>query len=264
MADYGSLSSPTDKYRKPTSSIFTSPRLFTSFSSKGFTDTESVMSPTSILDTKPFSALKTPFWSDTRTNTPRTPKPENKSHRDKLDSRGVVLGLVDALTDEKSDPKISKPETRMILFGSQLKIQIPPLPPSVISPNVDPPMSPGDFGIKTRNSQLGSFSPLLSPSSLKKSPFTSSNSGLENSNSLWLGLLMFSPFHHIPWWFGLLLLISCALMALIKSDLTRSDLSRLDLALATEEKVVSEVEKGISAVVVAVTEVENGVLINHV
>lgn len=93
----------------------------------------------------------------------------------------MVLGLVDALTDEISDPKLSKPESQMVLFGSQLKIQIPPLLLSGLSAAADSPMSPGDFGIKIRNSQLGSFSPLLSPSN--KSPFGSSNSGLENSNS---------------------------------------------------------------------------------
>uniref|UniRef100_A0A5B6ZW98 FLZ-type domain-containing protein n=1 Tax=Davidia involucrata TaxID=16924 RepID=A0A5B6ZW98_DAVIN len=180
MADYGSIQSPTDKYRRPASSLFSSPRLFTGIASKGFTDTESVMSPTSILDSKPFSAFKNPFWSDTLT--PKTPKPENKNHWDKLDSRGIGLGIVDALIDEKSDSKQSKPESRMVLFGSQLKIQIPPLPPSVLSP-AESPKSPADFGIKTRNSQLGPFSPALSPSSSKKSAFSSANSGLENPNS---------------------------------------------------------------------------------
>ncbi|CAK9160692.1 unnamed protein product [Ilex paraguariensis] len=180
MADYGSVQSPTDKPRKPTPSFFSSPRLFTNFTSKAFTDTESVvMSPTSTLDTKPFSAFKNPFWPDI--HTPKSPKPESKSHFDKLDSRGVGLGLVDVLTDEKSDPKLSKPESRMIVFGSQLKIQIPPLPPSVLNPT-DSPKSSGDFGIKTRNSLLGSFSPGLSPCSVKKSPFGSSNSGIENSS----------------------------------------------------------------------------------
>ena len=113
---------------------------------------------------------------------PKSPKPENKIHWDKLDSRGVVLGLVDVLTDDKSDPKLSKPESRMVLFGSQLKIQIPPLSQSILPP-ADSPKSPGDFGMKTRNSHLCSFSLGLSSTSMKKSPFGSSNSGIENSNS---------------------------------------------------------------------------------
>lgn len=189
MADYNSLQSPTEKYGRPSSSFFGSPRLFTGFTSKGFTskgftETESIMSPTSILDSKPFSAFKTPFWSD-NTKTAKSPKPETKPHWDKLDSRGIGLVLVDALIDEKSDSKISRPRSRMVLFGSQLKIQIPPLPPSVISP-ADSAVSPGDFGIKTRNSQLGCFAPGLSPSSGKKSPLGCSNSGQENLNSPWV------------------------------------------------------------------------------
>ncbi|GFY85054.1 mediator of aba-regulated dormancy protein [Actinidia rufa] len=164
MADYGSLPSPNDKYTKPTSSIFSSPRLFTAFASKSFTDrTESVMSPTSILDTKPFSASRNPFWSDPQTT--KSPKPDIRTHWDSLDSGKVGLGIVDHLFDEKSGPKLSKPESRMVLFGSQLKIQIPPLPPSGLSP-AESPKSPADFGIKT-----------------KKSPFGSANSCLTNPNS---------------------------------------------------------------------------------
>ena len=188
MADYGSLPSPTDRFSKPTSSIFCSPRLFTGFTSKNFTDTESVLSPTSILDHKPFSALRNPFFSD-KPNTINPPKPEIRSHWDKLDSRGVGLGIVDELTDEMSETYVSKPRTRMVLFGSQLKIQIPPLRPSV----AESVKSPAVFGIKTKNSlfvssnsglensnsQLG----FVSPSSEKKPPFGSENSAHENPNS---------------------------------------------------------------------------------
>ncbi|CAI9118440.1 OLC1v1020012C1 [Oldenlandia corymbosa var. corymbosa] len=180
MADYGTLSSPRDNPKKPISSLFSSPRLFTGFASKGLTDSESLMSPTSILDGKPFSAIRSPFWSDS--TTPRSYKPENKLHLEKLDSRSVGLGLVDALTDDNYDSKVSKPESRMVVFGSQLKIQIPTLPPSVVSP-VQSPNSPPDFGIKTRNSQVGLLSPGLSlPSPAKKSPFSSSNNGLLESS----------------------------------------------------------------------------------
>ncbi|KAK9287947.1 hypothetical protein L1049_016392 [Liquidambar formosana] len=180
MGEYGSLPSPTDKQTRHTSSFFSSPRSFTGFASKGFFETDSVMSPTSILDTKPFSSLRSSFWSDS--NTPKPLEPEHRRHWEKLDSRGVGLGIVDVLSDEKSDDNLSKPESRMVLFGSQLKIQIPPLPPSVLSP-AESPKSPVDFGIKTRNFQLGTFSPGLSPSSVKKSAFGSSNSGLETPNS---------------------------------------------------------------------------------
>ncbi|GFZ22028.1 NAD(P)H-quinone oxidoreductase subunit, putative [Actinidia rufa] len=147
MADYGSLPSPTDRFSKPISSIFGSPRLFTGFASKNFIDTESVLSPTSILDHKSFSALRNSFFSD-KPNTIKTP-----SHWDKLDSRGVGLGIVDELTNEMSEPNVSKPRTRMVLFGSQLKIQIPPLHPSV----AESPKSQASFGIKTADSLFGFF-----------------------------------------------------------------------------------------------------------
>ncbi|XP_060180365.1 FCS-Like Zinc finger 8 isoform X2 [Lycium barbarum] len=137
MADYNSLPSQTDNTRKTCSSFFGSPRLFTS---KGFPDTESIMSPTSILDTKPFSAFRNPFWSDLNSNTPKSPKPESRVHC----SKGVCLGLVDALIDEKSDSKELNPVSRMVVLGSQLKIQIPTLPPPFNSPTDSPP-SPGAF-----------------------------------------------------------------------------------------------------------------------
>ncbi|KAL3828779.1 hypothetical protein ACJIZ3_017581 [Penstemon smallii] len=167
MADSGSLQSPKNNYRQPSSSFFSSPRLFTGIVSKVSNETESIMSsPTSILDPKPFSALKNPFWSHTN-----TPKPENKSLLEKLEQKGVGLGLVGALIE--SDSNLSKPDSRMVLFGSQLKIQVP----SVLSTN-ESPKSPSDFGIKTRNSHIGSFSPRLCPSPVKKSPFSSLNSGV--------------------------------------------------------------------------------------
>jgi hypothetical protein len=180
MADFSPLPSPTDKYRKPTSSLFISTRLFTNFTQKSFSETDSVMSPTSTLDSKPFSGLRNPFWSET--NTPRNPEPEIKRHWDNLDSKGIGLAIVDALNEEKTDSKPSNPESRMVLFGSNLKIQIPPPPSSVLSP-AESPKSPADFGTKTRSSQLGSFSSGLSQSPAKKSAFGSANSGMETPNS---------------------------------------------------------------------------------
>eukprot|EP00268_Persea_americana_P028893 TRINITY_DN2800_c1_g1_i1.p1 TRINITY_DN2800_c1_g1~~TRINITY_DN2800_c1_g1_i1.p1 ORF type:complete len:325 (-),score=65.01 TRINITY_DN2800_c1_g1_i1:761-1735(-) len=176
MSDHTPISSPTDKYRKPTSSFFSSPRLFTTFSAKGFSDSEAVMSPTSTLDSKPFSGIGSTFWSD---KTPKSPKPtvDHRNHWEKIDSRGVGLGIVDALIDD-NDKKFSKPDSRMVLFGSQLKIQIPPLPPSASSLGGSPG-SPSDFGIKTRNSLSGPFSPAVSPCPGLKTPSGSMNSGPE-------------------------------------------------------------------------------------
>lgn len=116
------------------------------------------MSPTSILD-----SFKNSFRSDS--GTPKIPEPETQH---KLGSRGVSLGIVDVLRDDDSGFNPLKPETRMIKSGSQLKIQIPPLCPSVPSS----PKSPPEFGIKTRNSQLG----LFSSSPAKKSGFGSTDS----------------------------------------------------------------------------------------
>lgn len=177
MADFSTILSPTNKYRKPSSF----PRLFTGFTFKNFSETaEAVMSPTSILDSKPFSGLKNPFLPDLPT--PKTPESETRRTWDKLDSKGIGLGIVDALNDDKTDPNFSKPESRMILFGSQLKIQVPPLPPPFHSPT-ESPKSPADFGIKTRNSQLGSFSSGFSHSPAKKSACSSANSGMDTPNS---------------------------------------------------------------------------------
>ncbi|OVA05430.1 Protein of unknown function DUF581 [Macleaya cordata] len=169
MADNVYLPSPKDKYIKPTTSPFTlSPRLFTGLSSNGFSESDSVNSPTSILDNKHFSNLGNPFWSDKNTTT--------KSWEKKLDS-GVGLGIIDALIDEKPNQKFSNPSSRMVLFGSQLKIQIPPLPSSIESPK-----SQTDFGINTRTPKLGSQ--VSSPSSTMKSPF-----GPENSPMVFTGCL---------------------------------------------------------------------------
>lgn len=174
MADYGALASPIEDHRKPSSSIFSSPRLFTAFATKGLTDSESLMSPTSILDSKPFSAFKSPFGSDPASC--RSPKGECRAYWEKLDSRGVGLGILDALSEDKSDTaKLLKPESpKIVLFGPQFKIQIPSLPPSDSA--TDSPKSPADFGVKTKL-------PGLSPSCEMKPPFGNTNSGLENSGS---------------------------------------------------------------------------------
>ncbi|WCJ23804.1 hypothetical protein M5689_005808 [Euphorbia peplus] len=145
MADISSISSLT---QKPTSF----PRLFT-FKNYSETSDSMMNSPTSILDTKPFFPLKNPFFSDPNS----TPKSPDTNPKRTWDNKGIGLAILDALQDEENmnNPytKLSKPESRtMVLFGSQLKIQVPPYSPS------ESPKSPADFGIKTRNSQLGSSS----------------------------------------------------------------------------------------------------------
>uniref|UniRef100_A0A1D1ZEF5 Zinc finger MYM-type protein 6 n=2 Tax=Anthurium amnicola TaxID=1678845 RepID=A0A1D1ZEF5_9ARAE len=167
MSDYPPLPSPSAKCNKPTpSSLFPSPRLFLgSFTGKGFSDSEAVVSPTSILETKHFSATGVSF-SDRNSRKPPVdatvhPSLENKHcHWENGELRGVGLGIVDALNDENNQ-KLPKVESRKVFFGSQLKIQIPPLFPNSISPtsSVESANSPIEFGIKTKNSLLGSLSP---------------------------------------------------------------------------------------------------------
>jgi hypothetical protein len=164
--------------KKVTSSFFNS--------SKGFHETETtMMSPTSILDNKPFSVFKkNPFWSET--NNSKT-QHEHKRCWDKLESKVVGLGLVDVLVDEKNNEVNSKSENRTVLFGSQLKIQIPPFLPTsstFSSSSESSPLSRGEFSIKTRNSHLGFSSGSFSLSPVGKSSSGGcANSVLETSNS---------------------------------------------------------------------------------
>ncbi|CAA7018984.1 unnamed protein product [Microthlaspi erraticum] len=112
------------------------PRLFTAFSSfKSFTENDAVASPTSILDTKPFSVLKNPFGSES----PKTHEPEMT--RLKLEPKRIGLAIVDSLIQE--EPVFSRPRSGPIIFGSQLRIRVP-----------DSPRSSSDFGTKTRNSPV--------------------------------------------------------------------------------------------------------------
>nr|XP_009413888.1 PREDICTED: protein MARD1-like isoform X2 [Musa acuminata subsp. malaccensis] len=176
MSDPYSLSSSSgNSHNKPTaSSLFPSPSLFRSFSSKSFSDHEAaMMSPTSILETKHLSSFGNLLHSDTL---PKNPPLENasaaatdtvtESKHHPWDSSGqepIGLGIVDALTDDKA-MQSSNPQRRMVLFGSQLKIQIPSVCSSSGSPparSMELPSSPIEFGIKNKDSQLALFSPVL-------------------------------------------------------------------------------------------------------
>ncbi|KAK7308034.1 hypothetical protein VNO77_41625 [Canavalia gladiata] len=175
MAVSSSSPSIAEKFKKPISSFFSSPRLLANFTSKVLCEAESMMSPTSILDSKPFSGFRNPFWSEA--NSPRTPVGEHKRYYwDKLDSKG----LVDALVDDKPGEITSKSQSRMVLFGSQLKIQIPPLPHATLAPSQSP-----KSGIKVRNSQLGKSASSALEIETSKSPrvFTGCLSATEMEHS---------------------------------------------------------------------------------
>ncbi|CAH8333946.1 unnamed protein product [Eruca vesicaria subsp. sativa] len=127
------------------------PRLLTAFSSfKSFTENDAAASPTSILDTKPFSVIKNPFGSD-------NPKPHEPETRLKLEPKRIGLAIVDSLTQE--EPGLSRQRSGTILFGSQLRVRVS-----------DPQRSSSDFGIKTKNPPIS-----LPPEEAKK---TVSGSGL--------------------------------------------------------------------------------------
>ncbi|TYH76128.1 hypothetical protein ES332_D04G064700v1, partial [Gossypium tomentosum] len=63
MADHSSQASPVQNCTKPIPSFFVSPR-FKAFTSKAFLNTDSLKSPTSILENKPFFPFGNPFVLD--------------------------------------------------------------------------------------------------------------------------------------------------------------------------------------------------------
>lgn len=153
MTDHSSQSPPIQNQTKPTPSFFCSPR-FKALTFKGIPEAEAVISPTSVLDsTKSLSPFKNPFWYDM--NQPKSPRvsSENQHSWDKVDSKGIGVALIDEKPNVKNDSSFSKPRNTMVLFGTSLRVQIPPLANVVLSPTGSP-KSPADFGIKTRNSQL--------------------------------------------------------------------------------------------------------------
>ncbi|XP_073144618.1 FCS-Like Zinc finger 8-like [Henckelia pumila] len=149
MADQSnSLLSPTKTPTTPISSFLGSPRFFNGFLSKNLSDAEAnVMSPTSILDPKVSSSFVNPFGYDTSLSSPPI----------KQEQEAIGLALIDSIIEEKNndDGNFSKPLSRLVLFGSKLKVQIPSN--NHTSSPAESPKSPADFGIKTRNSQC--FSP---------------------------------------------------------------------------------------------------------
>ncbi|XP_008793453.2 FCS-Like Zinc finger 8-like [Phoenix dactylifera] len=106
--------------RARSTSFFSAPGLFVGFSAKGSADSESARSPTSPLDYKLFSNLGSSF-----VRSPRSPGPEGQPRS--WDCPRVGLGLVDSLNDEsKAGGRVlGFSETKNILLGSQLRINIP-------------------------------------------------------------------------------------------------------------------------------------------
>ncbi|XWS46843.1 hypothetical protein CRYUN_Cryun14cG0103000 [Craigia yunnanensis] len=179
MPDHSSQSSPAQNYTRPIPSFFGSPR-FKALTAKGLPETDAVKSPTSILDNKPLFPFGNPFGYDiSQPKSPQVFSPNNKQHLpEKLESKGIGLAIIDTFNDKPIEDKCSceTSNNKMVLFGSELRVQILPLPP-LVSPTTSP-KSPTDFGIKTRNSHLSSA-------------FGSPNSGIhiEDSPRIFTGCL---------------------------------------------------------------------------
>nr|DAD44726.1 TPA_asm: hypothetical protein HUJ06_002956 [Nelumbo nucifera] len=100
------------------SSFFSVPGLFVGFGSKGLSDSESARSPTSPLDYRIFSGLGNPF---------RSPRSCSDGPQKSWDCSKVGLSIVDSLNDESkpSGKVLRSSESKSILFGSQMKMNIP-------------------------------------------------------------------------------------------------------------------------------------------
>lgn len=181
-----------EKSTKPTSYFFNSPKFFkcfftsssTSSSAPSSTVNDPIMSPTSILDTKAFSAFANSFWvvdnkSFNNNNNNKNPKTlsTNSQHswEQPNNTKGIGLALIDETNNsnnniinnnnninntnnsETSNTTTFKQQKRkLVVFGCQLKIQVPPLPPSSVFPCFSPE-SPREFGIKTPKNNLWPF-----------------------------------------------------------------------------------------------------------
>jgi zinc-finger of the FCS-type, C2-C2 len=136
---------------KPSSPLLNYPRLILGLSPKvnktsASNETKHVaISPTSTLEPIPFSKITNPTWA--------YPSPSTISRETKNNNpEPIGLGLIDALNDEEMDNNSSScQDSRMVLFGSKLKIQVPP--PSPTGHHIE-------FGIKNKSSQLALCSPI--------------------------------------------------------------------------------------------------------
>ncbi|CAA2970082.1 protein MARD1-like [Olea europaea var. sylvestris] len=132
------------------------PRFFNGFSTKTMFDSESLISPKSILDSQISSSFHNPFGYDKNLSKPTNFIPEISN---KLKLEGIGVALIDSINYQENDEDVSKPISRMIMFGTNLHVKIPSdhhIHPSAPSPS-ESLTSPADFGIKA---------PVLCPFSL--------------------------------------------------------------------------------------------------
>ncbi|KAL5561702.1 hypothetical protein UlMin_031449 [Ulmus minor] len=166
MADHGSQPSATRNYNKHPPSFFGSPK-FRAFTTKPFSETDGLISPTSVLDTKPFYPFpQNPFSNNKNQSSSHSVFSGNKRSWETSEAKGIGLVLIDTLYDEprtgESFP--SSCNQKLLLLGTKLRVQIPPFPSTSIPP------SPADFGIKTRNSNISANGVSNSCNQTKDSP----------------------------------------------------------------------------------------------
>ncbi|XP_058770901.1 FCS-Like Zinc finger 8-like [Vicia villosa] len=138
----GEQSSPSQNFTT------TIPSLFGSSNYRDFHFTskkaESLISPTSILDTKALTQFENPFS--------RVDQYKGCSSRDKVDLNIIGLGLVGVLKDEPPFQQTSEKLRKKVVFGTdKLRVKIPPLPTSTFE-------SKSDYGCKMNDSEKGVLS----------------------------------------------------------------------------------------------------------
>ncbi|CAO2818905.1 unnamed protein product [Amaranthus hypochondriacus] len=158
---------PPEKSTKPSSFFFNSPKFFKGFftpfsscssSSSSSSSNDSIMSPTSILDPKAFSAFANSFWVD---NNKKNPKILSQhSWEQPNNTKGIGLALIDENNISENNisnntPNSKQQRRKLVVFGSQLRIQVPPQPPSGFP--CFSSESPREFGIKTPRNYLWPF-----------------------------------------------------------------------------------------------------------
>ncbi|GAB2298213.1 zinc-finger of the FCS-type, C2-C2, variant 2 [Dionaea muscipula] len=152
-----------EKLTKPTSYFFNSPNIFKGLLTNYDIEAEPMIGSksTTVMESKPLSSSSNPFSLDRQIP---TPNPTAKYHLwDQKETRGIGLALIDSLmveeTVDSESPTGSKQEKKLVLFGSQLKIQVPSPPPMsncTLLPS-NSPKSPAEFGLKTPRSNLWPF-----------------------------------------------------------------------------------------------------------
>ncbi|KAJ4952027.1 hypothetical protein NE237_028859 [Protea cynaroides] len=121
MPDSASDTSDVLGLKLKSGSFFCVPGLFVGFNNKGLSDSDSARSPTSPLDYRIFANLGNPF---------RSPRASPDGSQKSWDCSKVGLGIVDSLKDEAKPcgQGLGTPETKSILFGSQMRMNNPSSP----------------------------------------------------------------------------------------------------------------------------------------